>query len=350
MKKIIVGMSGGIDSTVSAYLLKQQGYEVVGITFKMWDEASRCCNYDDIMDAKKACFKIGIRHYIINIKKHFKNKVVDYFINDYLNGKTPNPCVVCNEEVKFEMLIKKMKELEFDFVATGHYAKIKKINDEFYLTEAKDKKKTQEYFLARLSKDKLKYIKFPLGNLTKEEVRKIAKNAGFNIEKKESQEVCFLKETQSPSDFILKFVNNDNLKKCTICDIYGNEIKTLDKPFFCYTIGQRKGIGIGGGKPFYVYKILPKDKKILIAEEDKIYSNKCEIEKLNLYKKLKKNIFIAKVKIRYLHKKADAKIFLNGDIAEIEFKQKQFAITPGQLAVIYDIRGKTVLGSGFIKN
>ncbi len=347
MKKVLVGLSGGVDSSVAAFLLKKSGYEVIGITLKLWNDASRCCNYEDIQRAKNLCFKIGIKHYVLNLKNYFKKEVINYFIQDYINGLTPNPCVICNEKIKFFALFKKMKEINFDFIATGHYAKIKKVKTNYFLCSAKDKNKTQEYFLARLDKDILKYIIFPLSDFTKDEVKKIAYDQKFFIPEKESQEICFLKDKEPPYKFIEKFVNLKEYANCSIYNLQGVKLKEITQPYFKFTIGQRKGLGIGGGTPFYVYKIDAKEKKVVVSEEKMLYNNYCKIDNTKFFINIPQKLFRAKVKIRYLHKKASALIKkIDKDKMEIVFDKPQFAITPGQLAVIY--KNDYIIGSGFI--
>ncbi|MCE5301192.1 MAG: tRNA 2-thiouridine(34) synthase MnmA, partial [Spirochaetia bacterium] len=202
MAKILAGMSGGVDSTMAAALLKKQGHEVIGITLKLWDDASRCCNAADILDAGLACRKIGIRHYVLNYKKDFKKYVVDYFTDSYLKGITPNPCVICNEEVKFRALFEKMRELDFDMVTTGHYARITVKHGVPFLCPGRDRTKSQEYFLSRLTAEKLKYIIFPLGGHKKKDIISMAKEAGLYVKKPESQEACFLRRNETPFEFI----------------------------------------------------------------------------------------------------------------------------------------------------
>jgi tRNA-specific 2-thiouridylase len=255
MARIFVGMSGGVDSSAAAALLTEQGHEVVGLTLKLWDEASRCCDYEDVLDAKRACWKLGIKHYVLNMKKDFKKKIVDYFIGEYLKGRTPNPCVLCNEEIKFAALIDKMKEHGFDHVATGHYALIEKGKSGYALKKGADRKKTQEYFLARLKKEDLKYIKFPLARLTKDGSRKIAGKYGLKADKAESQEVCFLKKGESPYEFIEKRVDMEKTGRGSLYGVNGGKIKDLEYAYFKYTVGQRRGLGVGGGEPLYVTAI-----------------------------------------------------------------------------------------------
>jgi tRNA-uridine 2-sulfurtransferase len=346
MARIFVGMSGGVDSSAAAAILSEQGHRVVGLTLKLWDEASRCCDYEDVLDAKRACWKLGIKHYVLNMKKDFKKKIVDYFTAEYLKGRTPNPCVLCNEEIKFKALINKMKEHGFDYVATGHYAVIEKKKGGYTLEKGRDQGKTQEYFLARLKKEDLKYIKFPLGRLTKVETRKIAGKYGLNADKAESQEVCFLKKGESPYEFIEKRVDMEKTGRGSLYSVSGRKIKDLEYAYFKYTVGQRKGLGVGGGDPLYVAAIDAVNKRVIAGGRADVYKKGFEAAGLNMFSAPKDRRFRADVKIRYLHKPAKAQVEIKGGSAYVEFDEPQFAVTPGQLAVFY--RGAAVLGSGFI--
>jgi tRNA-uridine 2-sulfurtransferase len=347
MAKIFAGMSGGVDSTVAAALLKDDGHEVVGVTLKLWDEASRCCNLDDINDAKQACYKLGIKHYVLNLKNDFKKSVVDYFMKSYIKGRTPNPCVICNEEIKFRALIRKMMENDFDYIATGHYAQIVDKNGVYYLKEARDKNKSQEYFLSRLRQDEMKKILFPLGKYKKSEVVKLAKSLGIYVEKPESQEVCFMHKNETPYEFIkrnmdISMIENGSFKKST-----GEKIGDIkNSAYFNYTLGQRKGLGVSGGKPLYVVKIDAEKKEVLLGDKKEAFGTRFNISSLNFMAQNIKKKFSAKVKVRYRQLKAPASVKISGDSAEIIFKEPQFAVTPGQLAVIY--KSDTVIGSGFI--
>jgi len=339
-------MSGGVDSTAAAIVLKEKGCHVVGLTLKLWDEASRCCNYEEIMAAKNTCWKLGIKHYVLNRKRVFKKCVVDYFTESYLKGETPNPCAVCNEEVKFKELLRKMKEHNFDYVSTGHYANIEKQAGKYVLKKGKDKNKTQEYFLARLKQRDLRHIIFPLGKMNKEQARELVKKHGFNSAKKESQEVCFLKDKETPYEFIRssKGESKSEREKGWLLDKEGNKLKKLDYAYYKYTIGQRKGLNYSAGRPVYVIDIDAQSRSVIIGSREDLLKGYFEIEKLNMFTKSKS--MSAEVKIRYLHKQAKAKVRIKGKKAEVTFEKPQFAVTPGQMAVIYN--KSTVLGSGFI--
>ncbi len=347
MSRIFVGMSGGVDSTVAASILKDEGHEVVGLTLKLWDDASRCCNYDDIMDAKRACFKLGIRHYVLNLKKEFKKKVVDPFISGYINGLTPNPCVVCNDTIKFAALIKKMKELKFDYIATGHYARIVKKNGALLIGAGRDKKKSQEYFLARLDKKWLPRVKFPLGNRTKEEVKALAIKKSIYVEKRESQEICFLRDKETPYEFIARSADISSMEKGSLYYSGGDKIRDIeDGAYFKYTVGQRKGLGVSAGKPVYVVAIDAEKKRVILGDRSEAASKEIKLEDVKMFIPVKAASFTAYVRIRYMQKRWPAKIRLEGKKGIAVFGTAQEAVTPGQLAVFY--RGNAVIGSGFI--
>ncbi len=345
--KIAIGMSGGIDSSVAAYLLKKQGYNVVGFTLKLCDNSPQCRDLKDIAYAQRFASEFGIPHYVIDLRKEFRKLVVDYFIDEYIKGRTPNPCVICNKEIKFVRLFYKLKFLEFDYIATGHYAKIVKNRKGYFLSKAKDIKKSQEYFLARIEKELLKKIIFPLGNLTKEEVKNIAKEINFSFRRNESQEVCFIKSDEPYYEFILKNINSNR-------DFSGNiinkeqEILGHHNCYFKYTIGQRQGLGISDKTPYYVISIDAENKNVIVGKKDDVYKTDFIVKNVYWYEKDLPQSIRLKVKIRYNHKEADAEIRQKDSKAEIKFLEPQHAITPGQLAVFYD--DKRVLGSGWIES
>jgi len=335
-------MSGGVDSSVSAALLKQAGFDVVGIMMKFWKDGkssdNRCCSVESEKLARLVAKKIGIPFYVLNVEKEFKKKVVDYFLKDYKKGNTPNPCVVCNKEIKFGFLINKALSLRADFVATGHYARIKNGK----LIKGADGEKDQSYFLWQLDQKQLSHVLFPVGGYTKPEVRKLAKKFKLpSAETPESQEVCFIKDTTN--GFLEKYLKT---KPGKIVDVKGKVLGEHSGLWF-YTIGQRRGLEIPQG-PYYVVE---KDfkKNILIVSKDIKDLDKKEAEVFNVNWIASQKLPInAEVKIRYKSNLAKAKILENGKgKAKVVFLKPQKAITPGQSAVFY--KGEGLLGGGVIK-
>jgi len=352
-KRVLVAMSGGVDSSVAAAILKEQGYEVISATMKIWpkefcgmDKERSCCSLKDIEDAKRVSDKLGIKHYVLNFEKVFRKDVIDYFTSEYLKGRTPNPCIICNEKIKFGAFLKKALELECDYIATGHYARIEK-NGRYKLKEAVDKSKDQSYVLWTLTQRQLKKVLFPLGELTKNKVRSIARDLGLDIYKKpDSQEICFVPNNDY-SSFIKKYCSIKD-KEGDIVDISGN-VLGKHKGYWNFTIGQRRGLGIAAPRPLYVLEIKPKENVIVAGEAIEVKKKRFTVKDVNWLDssslgKVKK----AQVKIRYNHKKSPAFLKdLGSKRIEIEFKEAQDAITPGQAAVFYD--GEYVLGGGWIE-
>ena len=344
-------MSGGVDSSVAAALLKNNGYDVVGVFMKFWTPQERgghrraenlCCSAKARMDAKRVAVKLNIPFYVLNVQKEFKKRVVDYFINEYKKGNTPNPCVMCNKYIKFKFLSKKMLETEADFIATGHYARIKGRK----LLVAKDIKKDQTYFLWTLNQKQLKKILFPIGDYTKEQVRGLAKKLGLPVfEKRDSQEVCFV--NTNINEFLRKRINTN---KGSIITVDGKKIGGHEGLIF-YTIGQRKGIKIGGIGPFYVVDKDFKNNALIVAQSEQVselYKKEMLVSGVNWIDKPKKFPFHCKVKIRYLHKAMPATVFkVYGSKFKVLFTNPQRAVTPGQSAVFYS--GNEVLGGGIIE-
>ncbi len=349
-KTVVVAMSGGVDSSVAAALLKEQGYEVIGLTmcFNLAEKDGArpsCCGLTGIEDARGVCHKLGIRHYIINLNKDFYREVIQNFYQEYLSGRTPNPCVRCNQFIKFNILLKKTVNLGAQFLATGHYARIVPSGQGYLLKKALDPKKDQSYFLYRLTKWQLKHLIFPLGNFTKPKVRQKASSLGFNVaEKPDSQEICFLPDGKYRD--LIKSKGLDSIKPGNLVDKDGN-ILGVHQGIAYYTIGQRHGLGITKGYPLYVIEINAKNNRITVGSRQ--YACKSEFiikDKHFISKPFKKKIEI-KVKIRYNHKEMPAIVYPAKGKLKAIFKKPQFAITPGQSAVFYD--KDIVLGGGIIE-
>lgn len=335
-------MSGGVDSSAVVLLLQSNGYEVVGVTFRMFESN---CN-DSIDYAINLAKRLGIRHEVVDLTTQFKKNVIDYFLTEYENGRTPNPCVMCNREVKFEELIKYADSNGIDFVATGHYANISNSDGRYLLQRAKDLSKDQSYFLYRLTQDQLERILFPLGNLTKNEVREIVKDVDLNISKKEdSQEVCFVCDNDYHS--FVKKNSSKEFKQGDIVDTHGNVLGKHDG-LYKYTIGQRKGLGISSNKPLFVVDIDSERNTVVVGDEDELYSKEFEVKDVNWISvdELSSPMDVT-VKVRSAAKDIDAVISKGEeDRVVVRLKEKQRAVTSGQSAVFY--QGDTVVGGGVI--
>ena len=354
-KRVVVAMSGGVDSTTVAALLKKEGYEVIGITMQLLDYGEAeggCCSLDQVVDARRAADQIGIPHYVVNFTEEFKNCVLTDYVEKYNSGKTPIPCVLCNQHVKFDLLMKRALELGAEYLATGHYARIEKGDgDTLSLKKACDESKDQTYFLYTLTQKELKRLMFPLGAITKDEVRELASGMGLRqADKPDSTGVCFA-PTGNYRDYLIsrrEFTEREG-------EIINTEGKVLGthKGVFSFTVGQRRGLGIATGRPMYVTGIEPDTNRITVGEEDKLYATKLFAEDLtwvnNTYseEKLARKLNV-KAKVRYRHKASDALVTIINDTAAIvEFIAPQRAITPGQAVVFYD--DDKVLGGGWIR-
>jgi len=358
--KVVVAMSGGVDSSVAAVLLQKQGYDVIGITMKLWDfeqvggnlnHESGCCSLDSFNDARMICTELGIPHYILNFSSEFHEDVVTDFIDEYMAGRTPNPCVQCNTKIKWQTLLKKSIELGAEYIATGHYAQVQfnKNTNRFELIRGTDQNKDQSYALWGLTQNSLKKTLFPIGGYTKPEIRNLAKQ--FNLrtaDKSESQEICFIPDNnyhrllKSVKPEIEEFANGDMVN--TEGKIVGNHD---GYPF--YTIGQRKGLGGGFQKPMYVVDIKAKENEIVVGTKNNLYHSEFLVEDYNLISTDEISDEIqAEVKIRYNNGGHPGTIYPHeNNLLKIKFNEPQKSITPGQSAVFFD--KDKVLGGGIIK-
>ncbi|MCX7748048.1 MAG: tRNA 2-thiouridine(34) synthase MnmA [Clostridia bacterium] len=356
-KKVMLGMSGGVDSSVAAAVLLEKGYEVVGVTMQIWPDMDEdrklaeggCCSLSAVDDARRVANNLSIPYYVMNFKEVFEEKVINYFKDEYLKGRTPNPCIACNRYLKFDTLLKKAMGMGIDYVATGHYARIEFDEDKnrYLLKKSATAAKDQTYALYNLTQEQLARTLMPIGDYTKERVREIAKEIGLSVATKpDSQEICFV-EDNDYGRFIRE--NTDyKIKEGYFVDVHGNRLGK-HKGIIYYTIGQRKGLGIAFGKPMYVIGINVDKNEVILGDDLEVFSKQLIARDLNFItiEKLENEMKVT-AKIRYSAKEADATLIpLGQDKLKVLFDVPQRAITPGQSVVFYD--GDMVVGGGIIE-
>ncbi|HIZ55327.1 MAG TPA: tRNA 2-thiouridine(34) synthase MnmA [Firmicutes bacterium] len=345
MKKVLLGMSGGVDSSTAALLLLQQGYEVAGATFRVWKPAG-AESEKEIEDAGAVCERLGIRHYLLDLQDFFRETVVEYFVHAYQQGMTPNPCVVCNRTVKFGRFFEAADALGYDMIATGHYARILQENGEYQLCRGVDRRKDQSYFLYGIPYARLPRIVFPLGDYTKTEVRELAGQYGLTVsEKKDSQEICFVDPQQGYASFLQQYTGQEP-QPGDFLDTEGNRLGR-HSGIWHYTVGQRKGLGVTFGKPMFVQRIVPAANQVILAENQQLFTEELWLQHLCwALPAIPEGPLEAAVKIRSTAQPVPAVLVPDGEGLRVRFAEPQRAATPGQSAVFY--RGDRVLGGGVI--
>ncbi len=350
-KRIVVAMSGGVDSATTAALLKSQGHEVIGVTMQLWDYGESeggCCSADEVCDARRVAYEIGIPHYVVNYMDSFRELVVSDFVSKYDSGETPIPCVLCNQFMKFDFLLKRALELDADFLATGHYARISRSAEtgKYSLERAVDPAKDQSYFLFTLGQRELQKLIFPLGDKTKTEVRKIAESMGLRVATKaESMGVCFI-TGDGYREFLEPYLDRGKIEG-DIVDMEGNPV-ARHRGIASFTIGQRRGLGFAKGKPMYVVGIDAERNEVRVGEEKDLYSNSLTAGNLSWVSRPPEGEIDVRSKIRYRHGGVPSRVSVtdNGE-AIVSFSEPQKAVTPGQAIVFY--KDETVVGGGWIK-
>lgn len=351
-KKAIIAMSGGVDSSVAAFLMNKNGYECIGATMKLYDNEDiavstekTCCSLDDIEDARAVARRLSMPYYVFNFKDEFVEKVINNFISTYENGGTPNPCIECNRHLKFAKLFQRMKELEYDYVVTGHYARVVEADGWFYLKKGVDETKDQSYVLYSLTQEQLAHIQFPLGEYSKAEIREIAEEQSFlNAGKKDSQDICFV-----PDGDYAGFIENFTGKTYPVgnfVDLQGH-VLGQHQGIIRYTNGQRKGLGVAFGKPMYVAGKDIENNTVTLCTNEELFSKELTAIDFNWLIPNPDKIIKSKARVRYNMKEQPATAYIldNGDVKVI-FDEPQRAITKGQAVVLYN--DDTVLGGGTI--
>lgn len=355
-KKVVIGMSGGVDSSVAAWLLKEQGYDVIGVTMQIWqdeeeivqEENGGCCGLSAVDDARKVAWQLDIPYYVMNFKKEFKANVMDYFVDEYLHGRTPNPCIACNRYVKWESLLKRSLEIGADYIATGHYARVEQLpNGRYTLRKSATAAKDQTYALYNLTQDQLSRTLMPVGGYTKEEIREMANKLGLQVaHKADSMEICFI-----PDHDYAKFIEENTdakLEKGHFVDKEG-KILGVHEGITHYTVGQRKGLNLSMGRPVFVVEIRPETNEVVIGDADDVFTDHLVCDRVNWMSidGLHGKEMQVMAKIRYSHKGALCMIReLEDGRVECYFLEPVRAVTPGQAVVFYD--GDYVVGGGTI--
>lgn len=354
-RKVAVGMSGGVDSSVAAYLLKKQGYDVIGVTMQIWQDEDResvsenggCCGLSAVDDARRVADMLNIPYYVLNFKKEFKENVIDYFMDEYMHARTPNPCIACNRYVKWEALLNRAVEFGCDYIATGHYARVNRLdNGRYAVCRSKTDKKDQTYALYNLTQEQLARTLMPIGEYEKDEVRKIANEAGLLIANKpDSQEICFI-----PDNDYAGYIERESGKifpEGNFVDVKGN-VLGRHRGIIHYTVGQRKGLNLSMGKSVFVLAIRPETNEVVIGDNEDTFHTKLTASKVNLMSvdRIDGKLRVS-AKIRYSHKGAPCTVEMTGDDeVTCVFDEPVRAITPGQAVVFYD--GDVVVGGATI--
>lgn len=355
-KKVVVGMSGGVDSSVAAWLLKEQGYEVIGVTMQIWQEEEEqaqqenggCCGLSAVEDARRVAYMLDIPYYVMNFKKEFKEHVMDYFVAEYLRGRTPNPCIACNRYVKWESLLKRSMDIGADYIATGHYARIARLeNGRLALCRSKTTAKDQTYALYNLTQSQLAHTLMPVGDYTKEEIRDMARQIGLRTaDKPDSQEICFI-----PDHDYAGFIDRQSGVKASLEGNFvsrDGRILGRHKGITHYTIGQRKGLGIALGTPVFVTELRPETNEVVLGSNEEVFGTAAYADHLNFMSipDLEGEMEVT-AKIRYSHQGAPCRIRkVERDKVRCDFMEPVRAITPGQAVVFY--QGDLVVGGGCI--
>ena len=354
-KRVVVGMSGGVDSSVAACLLQESGYEVIGVTMQIWQDEMEdaqgdggCCGLTAVEDARRVAQTLGIPHYVMNFRREFKERVIDYFVKEYVNGRTPNPCIACNRYVKWESLLRRSLKLGADYIATGHYARVRLLdNGRYTLQSSVTAEKDQTYALYSLTQHQLAHTLMPVGDYTKEDIRRMAKEANLPVaHKPDSQEICFV-----PDGDYAGFIDSmlpSPVPPGDFVDVRGEKIG-IHKGVTHYTIGQRKRLGLAMGHPVFVAAIRPQSNEVVIGESEDIFSPSLRCSHLN-YMSCEdfEDGMSVMAKIRYNHRGAVCRLYkASPDEALCRFEEPQRAITPGQAVVFY--QGDMVMGGGTIE-